>query len=116
MISMFSVVVLDSIEKENYMKAFVTKEGTKIQLDDEKKSIELSTKKGNKLLISDDEKGFVLEDENGNKILMNADGITLDSSKDLILKARMDFKMDSAKAALSASATMDVKGSIIKLN
>ncbi|WP_308003370.1 phage baseplate assembly protein V [uncultured Chryseobacterium sp.] len=104
------------IEKENYMKAFVTKEGTKIQLDDEKKSIELSTKKGNKLLISDDEKGFVLEDENGNKILMNADGITLDSSKDLILKARMDFKMDSAKAALSASATMDVKGSIIKLN
>lgn len=104
------------IEKENYTKAFVTREGTKIQLDDEKKSIELSTKKGNKLLISDDEKGFVLEDENGNKILMNADGITLDSSKDLILKARMDFKMDSAKAALSASATMDVKGSIIKLN
>lgn len=104
------------IEKENYTKAFVTKEGTKIQLDDEKKSIELSTKKGNKLLISDDEKGFVLEDENGNKIMMNADGITLDSSKDLILKARMDFKMDSAKAALSASATMDVKGSIIKLN
>lgn len=104
------------IEKENYTKAFVTKEGTKIQLDDEKKSIELSTKKGNKLLISDDEKGFVLEDENGNKILMNADGITLESSKDLILKAKMDFKMDSAKAALSASATMDVKGSIIKLN
>lgn len=104
------------IEKENYTKAFVTKEGTKIQLDDEKKSIELSTKKGNKLLISDDEKGFVLEDENGNKIVMNAEGITLDSSKDLILKAKMDFKMDSAKAALSASATMDVKGSIIKLN
>lgn len=104
------------IEKENYTKAFVTKKGTKIQMDDEKKSIELSTKKGNKLLISDDEKGFVLEDENGNKIVMNADGITLDSSKDLILKAKMDFKMDSAKAALSASATMDVKGSIIKLN
>lgn len=104
------------IEKENYTKAFVTKEGTKIQLDDEKKSIELSTKKGNKLLISDDEKGFVLEDENGNKILMNADGITLDSSKDIILKAKMDFKMDSAKAALSASATMELKGSMIKLN
>lgn len=104
------------IAQENYIKAFVTKEGTKIQLDDEKKSIELSTKKGNKLLISDDEKGFVLEDENGNKIMMNADGITLDSSKDLILKAKMDFKLDSAKAALSASATMDVKGSIIKLN
>lgn len=104
------------IQKENYIKGLVTKEGTTIQLDDDKKSIELSTKKGNKLLISDDKKGFVLEDQNGNKILMNADGITLDSSKDIILKAKMDFKMDSAKAALSASATMDVKGGIIKLN
>ncbi|EJL75848.1 phage baseplate assembly protein V [Chryseobacterium populi] len=104
------------VEKENYTKGIVTKEGTKIQLDDQKKSIELSTKKGNKLLISDDEKGFILEDENGNKLIMNADGITLDSSKDMILKAKKDFKMESAKAELTASATLDVKGSIIKLN
>ena len=104
------------VQKENYIKGLVTKEGTTIQLDDDKKSIELSTKKGNKLLISDDKKGFVLEDENGNKILMNTDGITLDSSKDIILKAKKDFKTDSAKAALSASAEIEVKGGIIKLN
>ena len=61
-------------------------------------------------------KALYSKTKNGNKILMNADGITLDSSKDIILKAKMDFKVDSAKAALSASATMDVKGSIIKLN
>ncbi|MBB4804812.1 phage baseplate assembly protein gpV [Chryseobacterium defluvii] len=110
------VMPIPSIEKENYVKGLVTKEGTKIELDDEKKSIELSTKKGNKLLISDDEKGFVLEDENGNKLMMNADGITLDSSKDIILKATKDFNIKGAKGEISANATLDIKGAIIKLN
>lgn len=104
------------IAKENYVKGFVTKEGTKIILDDEKKFIELSTKKGNKLLISDDEKGFVLEDENKNKIMMNQDGITIESSKDLIIKAKGDVKMEGIGCNVKASAIMELKGSVIKLN
>ncbi|MBW4359051.1 phage baseplate assembly protein V [Flavobacterium taihuense] len=104
------------IKKENYIKGFVTKEGTKVVLDDEKKSIELSTKKGNKLLISDDEKGFVLEDENKNKITMNKDGITIESSKDFIVKASGDVKMDGIGCTVNASGNMELKGSIIKIN
>ncbi|WP_281227497.1 phage baseplate assembly protein V [Flavobacterium aquiphilum] len=104
------------VKKENYTKGFVTKEGTKIILDDEKKSIELSTKKGNKLLISDDEKGFVLEDENKNKITMNQDGITIESSKDFIVKASGDVKIDGIGCNVSASGNMELKGGIIKIN
>lgn len=104
------------IKKENYIKGFVTKEGTKILLDDEKKSIELSTKKGNKLLISDDEKGFVLEDENKNKITMNKDGVTIESSKDFIVKASGDVKIDGTGCTVNASGNMELKGSIIKIN
>ena len=104
------------IAKENYIKGFVTKEGTKIVLDDEKKVIELSTKKGNKLLITDDQKGFILEDENKNKIIMNQDGITIESSKDLIMKAKGNIQMESAAAKMKASGNMELKGSMIKLN
>ncbi|WP_264566222.1 phage baseplate assembly protein V [Flavobacterium sp. N3904] len=104
------------IKKENYIKGFVTKEGTKVVLDDEKKSIELSTKKGNKLLISDDEKGFVLEDENKNKITMNKDGITIESSKDFIVKASGDVKIDGIGCTVNASGNMELKGSLIKIN
>jgi phage baseplate assembly protein gpV len=104
------------IKKENYVKGFVTKEGTKVILDDEKKSIELSTKKGNKLLISDDEKGFILEDENKNKITMNKDGITIESSKDFIVKASGDVKIDGIGCAVNASGNMDLKGSLVKIN
>jgi len=87
-----------------------------VGLDDEKKAIELSTKKGNKLLISDDEKGFILEDENKNKITMNKDGITIESSKDFIVKASGDVKMDGIGCKVNASGNMELKGSIVKIN
>lgn len=104
------------IKKENYIKAFVTKEGTKIILDDEKKVIELSTKKGNKILITDDKNGIILEDENKNKIVMNKDGISIESCKDLIFKAKGDIKIDSVNNKTKASGNMELKGSMIKLN
>jgi phage baseplate assembly protein gpV len=104
------------IAEENYLKGFVTKEGTKIIMDDEKKSIELSTKKGNILTISDDLKGFVIEDENKNKITLNDQGITIESCKDLNIKAKGNIKAEGIQVAVDASAKMDLKGGIINLN
>jgi phage baseplate assembly protein gpV len=104
------------IKKENYVKGFVTKEGTRVILDDEKKFIELSTKKGNKLLISDEKKGFVLEDENKNKIIMNQDGITIESCKDFKIKATGDVKIEGVGCNVKASGNMDLKGTMIKIN
>lgn len=104
------------IESDNYIQGIVSKEGTKIVINDEDKSVEISTEKGNKLLISDDEKGFVLEDENQNKLIMNADGITLESAKDLILKATGDIIAEGVKSTLKASGNMELKGAMIKLN
>jgi phage baseplate assembly protein gpV len=104
------------IAQENYLKGFVTKEGTKIMMDDEKKSIELSTKKGNKLTISDDLKGFVIEDENKNKITLNDQGITIESCKDFNIKAKGNIKVEGMQIAQEASAKMDLKGGIINLN
>lgn len=104
------------IKEENYLKGFVTKEGTKIIMDDEKKSIEISTKKGNILTISDDLKGFVLEDENKNKITMNDQGITIESCKDLNLKAKSNVKIEGMQISGNATSTMELKGSIINLN
>lgn len=104
------------IAEQNYLKGFVTKEGTKIIMDDEKKSIELSTKKGNIMTISDDLKGFVIEDENKNKITLNDQGITIESCKDLNIKAKGNIKVEGMQVAVDASAKMDLKGGIINLN
>jgi hypothetical protein len=67
-------------------------------------------------MISDDSKGFVLEDENKNKIIMNNDGITLESSKDIILKATGNLQMEGLQTSMKASASAEIKGAIIKLN
>ena len=104
------------IAKENYIKGFVTKEGTKVILDDEKKVIELSTKKGNKLTISDDTKGITLEDENKNKLVLNNDGITIESCKDFTVKAKGNISMEGIGVKGQASGTMELKGAMIKLN
>lgn len=104
------------IEAENNIHGFVSKENTKIIINDEDKSVEISTDKGNKLLISDAEKGFVLEDENGNKLMMNSDGITLESARDITLKANANINIEGINSTLKSSAIMELSGSLIKLN
>lgn len=105
-----------TVTADNFIKGFVTKGGNKIVIDDEKKVIELSTEKGNKLLISDELKGLSLEDENKNKILMNKDGITIESSKDIIMKAKGNFQAEAKEFKIKASGNLEMKGSMIKLN
>lgn len=97
--------------EDNYEKGFVTKEGIKLMFDDEKKSITLETPNVNTLIISDDEKGIKLEDENGNIIQMNADGITIESAKDIILKASGDVTMEGTNLSSKASAQFKAEGS-----
>lgn len=105
-----------TITEDNFLKGFVTKEGTKIVLDDEKKSVEISTQNGNKLTISDDLQGVTIEDENSNKINMDRNGITLESCKDFTVKATGNIKIEGVQTAVEASAIMELKGSLIKLN
>ena len=105
-----------SIEAENNIQGIVTKKNTKFIINDDEMSVEISTDKGNKLLISDAEKGFVLEDENGNKLMMNSEGITLESVKDITLKANANINTESTNCTLKSNAILELSGQLIKLN
>jgi Rhs element Vgr protein len=118
--------------EENEIKAWVTKSEIKLLINDGEKSVSIETPNGNKLLISDDEGGIILSDENSNKITMNADGITIESGKDLILKAQGDINLEGtnieskaqasfkaegqAGLEVSSSAVTTVKGSLVQIN
>lgn len=104
------------IEEENFIQGIVSKEGTRIIIDDEKKCVEISTLNGNKLLVSDDEKGFSFEDENNNKLTINEKGITLKSTKDIILEATGKIKIKGAENTIKADGNMKLNGALIKLN
>ncbi|MFC5625424.1 type VI secretion system tip protein VgrG [Algoriphagus winogradskyi] len=96
---------------DNHEKGIVTRDKLKLLFDDDKKTISIETPNGNKILLTDDEGAILLEDENGNKISMNSDGITIESAKDLILKASGDVSIEGTGVEVKASAQLKAEGS-----
>ena len=96
---------------DNFVKAIVSKEGIRLEFDDDKKHVIVETPGGNRITVSDDEGGILFEDQNGNKVTLNSDGITLDSAKDLVLKAKGDVKAEGTNINFNANAQLVAKGS-----
>ena len=89
----------------------MTREGIRLEFDDDKKHVVIETPGGNRVTVSDDEGGILLEDQNGNKTTLNSDGITLESAKDVSIKAKGDVKIEGMNINLSANAQFTAKGS-----
>ncbi len=118
---------------DNYQKGYFSKEELKLTFDDEVKAINLETPAGNKVALSEDDGGISIEDENGNKIVLDSNGISIESAKDIILKAESgDIKIEginveakaqaqfvakgSAGVEMSSSATAVLKGALVQIN
>jgi Rhs element Vgr protein len=118
---------------DNHQKGFTTRSGMRILFDDEKTIITIDTPGGNILVLDEDTGGINITDQNGNKIVMSSDGISMESAKDFIVKAKGDIKLESsmglqAKAGtqfkaegsagleISSSAITTVKGSLVQIN
>ncbi|WP_300665479.1 type VI secretion system tip protein VgrG [Fluviicola sp.] len=119
-------------EDANNIKGFVTRSEMKFLFDDDKKSVTIETPAGKKVIIDEDAGEITLQDENSNTLKMNKDGISIESGKDLIMKATGDVKIEgmnieitgqaevkasgSAGTEVSSSATTTIKGSIVQIN
>ncbi len=95
---------------DNHIKGFVTRSKLKLTFDDDKKIITLQTPAENIIIINDDEGSIVLQDQNNNKITMNSDGITVESTKDLILKAANNVSIKGVKIEAEATSEFSAKG------
>lgn len=96
---------------DNNIKGIVTREGLRLEFDDEGKQVTVSTPGGNSVKISDDDKGIKLQDQNGNKLTLDQGGITLESAKDVTIKAQGDVKIEGTNINLKANAQLVAKGS-----
>lgn len=119
-------------EDANNIKGFVTRSEMKFLFDDDKKSVTIETPAGKKVIIDEDAGEITLQDENSNTLKMNKDGISIESGKDLIMKATGDITIEgmnieitgqaevkasgSAGTEVSSSATTTIKGSIVQIN
>lgn len=117
---------------DNHEKGLVTRSKMRVHFDDDKKIMTFETPAGNTVVLDEDSKSILLEDQNGNKITMDSNGITLESAKDIVLKATGNVKVEgvnieqkaqaqfkaegAAGLEVSTSAIATVKGSLVKIN
>jgi uncharacterized protein involved in type VI secretion and phage assembly len=94
----------------NHEKGYVSRSSMKMIFNDDKKSISIDTPAGNKMIITEEDQKIHLEDQNGNKITMNSDGITIESVKDIVLKATKDIKAEGININIKGSAQTKVEG------
>lgn len=104
-----------TLTAENNTKAIVTRSKAKIEFDDDKKIITVQTPANNKIVLSDDGKSILLQDQNNNKVELSANGIVLDSPKDIKISAKGGITLDAVNA-ISVTSKADVKSSGLNVN
>jgi Rhs element Vgr protein len=94
----------------NDTKGYTSRSGIALVFDDKAKAFTFSTPGGNKISISDQDKKIQIEDTNGNKLVMSQDGIQIESTKALGMKASTDFKAEALNASLKGSTQLTAQG------
>lgn len=98
---------------DNHEKGFYTRSKMKLVFNDDKKSITIITPKNKSIVINDDDGSIILSDELNNKITMNSDGISIESQKDIVLKATGNINAEATQNIdLKASTGLKAKGAV----
>lgn len=96
---------------DNNEKGFYTRSKMKLVFDDDKKSVTIITPKNKSIVINDDDGSIILSDELNNKITMNSDGISIESQKDIKLKATGNITAEATQNIdLKAASGLKAKG------
>jgi Rhs element Vgr protein len=96
-------------EKENKIKAIVTKSKMTISFDDTDKIIEIKTPGANSIVISDKEESITITDQNKNTITLSKDGVSIETEKDFSVKAKGKINLEATSDVI-VKATGDFKG------
>jgi uncharacterized protein involved in type VI secretion and phage assembly len=99
-------------DKENTIKAFVSKNELKVEMNDKDKVLTIATPAGNTFMLSDKDKSITVEDQHKNAITMNSGGITIKSAKDLTLDAggKLNLKAKQNVDVAAAGGDVTLKG------
>lgn len=109
---------------DNHEKGFVTRAGMKVLFNDEHQNILLETPDGNSVHLSGEDQAIILQDQHGNKIVMDRNGISIESIKDLQLKASVGLTGEGSTveikgqgtAEFSAGGSTTIKGGVVQIN
>ena len=95
---------------DNHLKGYVSRSNMKMTFDDDGKVVTIETPEGNSLSLSEADTAVTLADQNGNSIILDSNGITLESVKDIVLKAASDVTAKGLNITVESQAQLTVKG------
>jgi uncharacterized protein involved in type VI secretion and phage assembly len=128
------------IRDTNHEKGITTRSKMHIAFNDDSKTITIDTPAGNRIQLDESGTRIEIKDQHNNSITMNASGISIKSPMNIEIKAGIDLTLDagaslklgatsvSIKAAgglsiegaggakLSSAATVDIRGSLVRIN
>jgi Rhs element Vgr protein len=96
---------------DNHEKGLVTRSKMKVWFDDDKKILEISTPAGKIIKLDEDAGNILIEDDNSNKITIDDSGITMESPKDINIKASGDVNIEGTNVSVKANAQFKAEGS-----
>lgn len=96
---------------DNHEKGLVTRSKMKVWFDDDKKILEISTPAGKVIKLDEDAGNIIIEDDNSNKITIDDSGISMESPKDINIKASGDVNIEGTNVNVKASANFKAEGS-----
>ena len=85
------------INKDNSLKAFVTKNKLTLEFDDKDKKITISTPKKNSIIINEKTKDITITDQNKNVLKMSDSGIALTSKKNIKISSEKTVTITGSK-------------------
>lgn len=117
---------------DNHEKGLITRGEIKFMINDDHPSVLIEMPSGKKISVNDDDGEITISDDHGNTVLMSSDGISLESSADITVKASGDLNLEgsnvnikanasfkaegSASADISSTGTTSVQGSLVQIN
>jgi Rhs element Vgr protein len=105
-------------QDDNHEKGFFTRSGMRVYFNDNTKTISIDTPAGNSIKLDEDSNSITIEDQNGNSTKLSPSGIEMNSSTNITIEAtgNIDIKagtaltLAAAQMAISAQASMELKG------
>lgn len=117
---------------DNHVKGYVSRSGMKLTFDDDTTAVVVQTPAGNTVTLSDEAGSVALVDQHGNEVTLDQGGVTITSSKDLVLKAAGNVHLEgnnvevtaqarlaatgSAGVGIDSAATLTITGSLVQIN
>jgi phage protein D/phage baseplate assembly protein gpV len=106
-----------TIDPENQFKAILSKEKLTLEFDDVERIITVKSSDDNYIKIKETDKEIEITDINKNTILTSADGIKLDSAKDVTINAKGKITLKGSKGVnIDGGSKLTIKAGAIEMN